>query len=112
MQSCLFTRQSGPLRRFPQAKQLQLQRQLRGLSVQSNNHSDYLQKLSTIWRELETLGVTVDDLMHYLFIIGLGEHQKKFVRTKLDTFFQEGCGEIRNMDLRQFQDETEGCERE
>ena len=58
------------------------------------------------------LRVTADDLKHDLFIIGLGEHQKQFVKTKLYTFFQEGRGEIRNMDLRQFQDETEGCERE
>ena len=60
-----------------------LARQLRELNVQSNDYSDYLQKFGTIWRELETLRVTVADLKHYLFIIGLGKLQKQFVKTNL-----------------------------
>jgi hypothetical protein len=48
--------------------------------------------------------VIVDDLEHDNFIISLGDYQKQFVKTKLDTSFQEGKNQANNLNLREVQD--------
>jgi hypothetical protein len=84
-------------------ERLTLMKQLRDISLESNDYSQYLQKFRMLWRELGTLKITLNDLEHDFFILGLCDYQKQFVKTQLDAFYHEGRDRIKNIDLRQFQ---------
>lgn len=85
-------------------ERLTLMQKIRDISIQSNDYSQYLQKFRMLWRELRALKITIDDLEHDFFVIGLCDYQRQFVKTQLDTFYHEGRDRIKNIDLRQFQD--------
>jgi len=69
-------------------------KELINLKVENNDYLTYMRKFRVIRTKYISLGFPLDEnFLHDCFILGLGNWQSQFVKTKLDEFFSGGRGE-------------------
>ncbi|OKP10303.1 hypothetical protein PENSUB_4271 [Penicillium subrubescens] len=80
-----------------------LLRDMCALKLEGSDYMAYQTQWLHYMATLRNLSVTVEDVMHDMFLLGLGNWQSQFVKTKLDEFFASGGnGEpIVNLNLKQ-----------
>jgi len=75
-------------------------KELINLKVENNDYLSYMRKFRVIRTKYTSLGFPLDEnFLHDCFILGLGNWQSQFVKTKLDEFFSGGRGETKNLNL-------------
>ena len=69
------------------------------------NYPVMVQDFQRIAAKIKEIKLSLDDVIHDIFICSLGQWQQNFVRTKLDEFYSCGRGPIKNLDIDTFADQ-------
>ncbi|KAL1958062.1 hypothetical protein VTO42DRAFT_5102 [Malbranchea cinnamomea] len=80
-------------------------REMIRLFVKKDDFHTFLRTFKRLEARYRDLATSLDDVIHDLFIILLGDHQSAFVKSKLDEFYSTGQGEIKNLPLTKFQNQ-------
>ncbi|KAL1955731.1 hypothetical protein VTO42DRAFT_8129 [Malbranchea cinnamomea] len=86
-------------------ERLQTLREMIRLSIKKDDFHTFLRIFKRLEARYRDLATSLDDVIHDLFIILLGDHQSAFVKSKLDEFYSTGQGEIKNLPLTEFQNQ-------
>ncbi|OJD17671.1 hypothetical protein AJ78_02262 [Emergomyces pasteurianus Ep9510] len=79
---------------------------MRDLRLKNNDFHTYLANFRDLKAKLVSLGEKwAESTYHDLFILGLGDWQQEFIRTKLDEFYATKQGLIQNLNLDDLMDQ-------
>ena len=89
----------------PAKERLGMVKALRELYIQNNNFNGFLFKFRKLTQRLHKMDITVEDLLHDMFITSLKDYNKQFVDSQLDDYFASNRTlPINNLDLKRFQE--------
>lgn len=86
-------------------ERLSIARELFSLTIRKNDYFAYLRKFCQLKNRHAELAFDLDDVYHDIFIIGLGNCQYSFMKTKLDEFYAPGQTDITNLDIKALTDQ-------
>ncbi|KGY15356.1 hypothetical protein PABG_11657 [Paracoccidioides brasiliensis Pb03] len=80
-------------------KCMNVMKELSILFVKDNDYLAYQRRFHYLVTRHKELATKADDFYHDLFLNGLQDHQRAFVKTHLDDFYATGQDSITNMDI-------------
>ncbi|OAX83497.1 hypothetical protein ACJ72_02149 [Emergomyces africanus] len=87
-------------------ERLQTTKKMRDLRLKNNDFHTYLANFRDLKAKLVSLEENwTESTYHDLFILGLGDWQQEFIRTKLDEFYATKQGPIQNLNLNELMDQ-------